>query len=60
MPFSRPATPTPPTRPAKDATTPTSADSSSTERKTWPRVLPIARKRAASRVRWAATIEKVL
>ena len=60
MPFSRPATPTPPSRPATEATTPTAADSSRTDPRTWARVAPTARSSADSRLRWAAMIEKVL
>ena len=54
------ATPTPATRPSADATTPTTAASIATLRRTCLVLAPIARSRASSLVRCATRIAKVL
>jgi hypothetical protein len=59
-PLSSPATAMPPASPTSDATTPTTRASITTETSTWRREAPMARSRAAVRVRWATMIEKVL
>ena len=53
-------TPTPPTSPSADASPPITADSTSTDPKTWPRPAPMARSIANSRVRCVTVIENVL
>jgi hypothetical protein len=50
----------PKARPTSEASTPTIADSASTEVSTWRRLAPRQRSRASSRVRWATMMAKVL
>ena len=58
--FNSAATPMPPNRPTTDASTPITSASTIVACNTCPRVAPIARMRADSRLRWATMIEKVL
>ncbi len=46
--------------PMADPMSPTTAASASTDRATWRRLAPMARRSASSRLRWATRIEKVL
>ena len=54
------ATPIPAIRPITELSRPTTTASSSTARRTWPRLAPSIRISASSRVRWATSIENVL
>ena len=59
-PFRSPAMPSPASRPSPEARVPMLSASMTTEPRTWRRVPPRARSRAASRLRWAMRIVKVL
>ncbi len=50
----------PPNSPSREATTAITMASPSTPRSSWPRLAPMVRSMASSRVRWATVIEKTL